>query len=565
MTNKSFSIKLSTCLRVSILLISLFSIITFSYAQDKHDIVLKAMQDELKRSMTDLTFEGYEKPFFIQYGIQSGDTYSIIASLGSLYRSSENHGKGKSVRILVGDYDFNDESLDDDITSSPEANDIDLPQEDDYFGIRRAFWATTDNVYRNAAKHFARNAATLKDQKKPLEEIPHRRFAKVPPTQLIEEGKPFDFDKAKWENYCREVSALFKDVKAIQYSGAIIAFQKGHNYMVNSEGSIIKTPFSNATISVTAQGRTPDGETLMEQVTHTAATPDKLPSLENLKKEITGLIERIENINNIPKWKDDYAGPVLFIGEPAAEALAGNIFYGKESLEDNNSIPSLKGYRLDVSNQMDAKIGKTLFAESMTVRVMPKLKTFQGVDLLGSYDVDDEGVVPPAEMVLVEKGVLKNVLNDRTLTKEGQVPTGHGSGPGVVTIDYKNETTLEKLKQKLMEHAKADGQNYAVIVRDKSIGRSGMTYVYKVSLEDGKEELYRAAKLEPVTQKVMKKVVGSTTEKTVNNIQAAGRLGMLSMITPTAILLEEVEVSDAQIPLFKDEDYVESPLGRGSN
>ncbi len=40
---------------------------------------------------------------------------------------------------------------------------------------------------------------------------------------------------------------------------------------------------------------------------------------------------------------------------------------------------------------------------------------------------------------------------------------------------------------------------------------------------------------------------------------------MLSMITPTAILLEEVEVSDAQIPLFKDEDYVESPLGRGSN
>lgn len=540
----------------------MLSIATIGMAQGQDDVILKAMQDELKRSMTELTFEGYDKPFFIQYGVQSGDTYSIIATLGSLFRSNENHGKGKSVRILVGGYEFNDESLDDDITSAPEANDIDLPLEDDYFGIRRAFWATTDNVYRNAAKHFARNAATLKDQKKPLEEIPHRRYAKMPPTKLLLEGKPFTFNKEEWENYCRALSAMFNDVGEVNYSGVVLAFQQGHNYMVNSEGSVIKTPFSSVTVNISAQGRTPEGETIMDQITHDAATPDKLPSPEDLKKEVAELIDRIKNVSDIPTWKDDYAGPVLFIGAPAAEAITANLFFGKESLNDNNSIPSLTGYRFDPTNQMDAKIGKTLFAESMTVRVTPKLKTFQGVDLLGAYAVDDEGVVPPDEMVLIEKGVLKNVLNDRTLTKDGQVPTGHGSGPGVVNVDYAKGTTFDILKKKLIEQARADGQNYALIVRDKSMGRAGMTYIYKVSLEDGKEELYRAARMEPVSQKDMKKVLGTTSEKSAYNIQAGGQLGLLSMITPTAILLEEVEVSDAQIPLFKDEEYVESPLGK---
>src|SRR5688572_3228879 len=82
-----------------------------TFAQQDH-IILKAMRDEIDRSMTEMTYEGHEKPFYISYGINDSRAFSVYSSLGSLIRSAAYQNRQKSVRILVGDYEFNDESLD---------------------------------------------------------------------------------------------------------------------------------------------------------------------------------------------------------------------------------------------------------------------------------------------------------------------------------------------------------------------------------------------------------------------------------------------------------------------
>ena len=95
--------------------------------------------------------------------IQDQKSYSIAATLGSIVRSTEKSFRFKSnTRVFVGDYAFNDESLEDNLTSAPTALEINLPVDDDYMGIRRSLWSSTDKVYRDAARHFQRHQQTLK-------------------------------------------------------------------------------------------------------------------------------------------------------------------------------------------------------------------------------------------------------------------------------------------------------------------------------------------------------------------------------------------------------------------
>src|SRR5688500_17283590 len=78
----------------------------------ENDFILRAMKDELTRSVTELKLPGQGKPFFIMYGISNQRSYSISGTLGAIIQSDEEPYREKTtVRILVGDYEFNDESL----------------------------------------------------------------------------------------------------------------------------------------------------------------------------------------------------------------------------------------------------------------------------------------------------------------------------------------------------------------------------------------------------------------------------------------------------------------------
>ena len=549
-----------------ILLIAILPLASTGQSQ-QGDVILQAMQDELDRSMKELRLPNHDKPFFIMYNIQDQKTYDISATLGAIVQSSERPARFKSnTRILVGDYAFNDESLDDNLTSAPSALEISLPIDADYLGIRRALWSSTDKVYRDAARHFLKHQQTLKESGKSLDEIPHRSFAKGKPIDLVSTVKPYTFDRSEWESTLKKLSSIFLKHPDIVYSGVVIQFSEGHDYMVNSEGVVAKIPFQETSLIVIAQGKNSDGEFVIDQVVHEARTPDKLPSAEKLQNEIEKMISAIGSQLTLPKLEDEYNGPVLLEGPAVASLFSTVLFEGAENVYSNNFVPRISGFQYSGNNPgIDNKIGKNIISESITVRAKPRLKTFDSIELFGAFDIDDEGMYPPDELIIFENGVLRNLLNDRTVTNVNQTANGFSSGPGVVEVTTTFKNTEKELREKLLASAKAEGLDFALIIRQSPM-LMGVVNVYKISVKDGQEQLMRNALFSEVNFRSLRRMMGASGNYKGHNLNTSKFLNPganakgTSFIVPEAVLVESLDVRPFEMPALKEEDYVSNPL-----
>lgn len=537
-------------------------------AQSTHeDVIIRAMQDELDRNMKELRLPGHDKPFFIMYNIQDQNTYNITATLGSIVQSSSNPARFKSnTRILVGDYSFNDESLEDNLTSAPTALEISLPLDNDYIGIRRSLWSSTDKVYRDAARHFLKHQQTLKESGKSLAEIPHRSFAKGTPVKMISALEPYTFDRSAWETKLKNLSSIFLKHPDILYSGVVMRFTQGHKYMVNSEGVIARIPFQKASLMVVAQRKNEEGEFVFDQVTHNVRTPDKFPSEDLLKEQIENMITGIGTQLALPKLEEEYSGPVLIEGPTVGQVFSSALFNGAESVYANNFVPRISGFQYTGNSAgMDNKVGKSIVNESITIKAKPGVTSYNSTELFGAFELDDEGMSPPKELVIVENGVLRNLLNDRTLTNTGQVANGFSSGPGVVEITTTHKHSGKELKDKLLAAAKAEGLDYALIIRHLPM-LMGVVNVYKISVTDGKEELLRNALLPEMNLRTMRRVLGASGNYQAINLNDSRFLNPgangpeISFILPEAILLESVDVKPFEVPTLKEEEFVSNPL-----
>jgi hypothetical protein len=529
-----------------------------SVAQHKDSIVINAMKDELFRNMKELSYEGFEKPFYIHYSINDVTSYEIAASLGALVRSSDNKARSKNVRVLVGNYDFNDESLDNNTFSALEANEIQLPLDNDYYGIRRALWVTTDNVYKGAARKYKRNLETLKEKNKSIAEMPHRRFAASPPIKLFKEVDPYSFDLASKEKFVRELSGIFSNYPDIDYSTVYLSFVDGYDYFVSSEGSVSKTPMRMASLQIFAQRQTESGEAVYDHLSYDGITPDQFPAVGKIREDVKALCEKVTAPLPIV-LEEEYSGPVLFIGEPVADLFGSVLFGFRDGLVASDILPDPRGYRQEMNSSIDTKIGKSIIDEQISVSARATLRSFDNTALLGSIYIDDEGTVPPDEVLLVEHGVLRTLLNNRSLLKENETSNGHSSGPAVIEVKVDNGMSLLNLKEKLVAEAKKQGLEYALIFSSPASDPVGGSSVTKIYVKDRKEQLVRGAALQALQLRDLKNILGGSSVLKAHNVRQANQR-LASFIVPEALLLEDIEVRKAEIRSFKEERYVSNPL-----
>lgn len=536
------------------------TITTSARAQNSEPVVLQAMQDELKRSMTELKYEGHEAPFFISYGIADVTNYSAYAVLGALVQSGEYKNRDKSVRILVGNYEFNDESLNNNSYSDPASADVALPTDDDYNGIRRALWATTDAVYRGAAEQYKKHQATLKEKDKKISDVPHRELAKVAVVRKVEAVRSYSLDKAKWDNYCRQLSAVFIAYPDLKSSKVSINISQGTQYFVNSEGTTVVIPFTRAMLHCRIEVKNKNGDVAFDNIGYQVTAPEDLPSIEKVQAEAKAMAERLIKSGDEITLEDDYSGPVLFIGAATVQVFSNIFLTSRDGLMATDNIPNINENRPDAGNTMDNRIGKIIVDNSLSIYARAPLRKFNGETLLGSYNIDEEGVVPADQLVLVEKGILKNLMNDRSLSRPGQTATGHANGPGVLEVVSDKGISQQALKQALIETARKEGLDFAIIVRESSESGQGISKFYKVDLATGKEELLRRVRLGSVALKNLKRIAGVSKQQRVYTNEV-GSNGLVSFIVPDALLLNDMELSPVHIPAREpDVTYIESPL-----
>ena len=184
-------------------------------ARAADDVVMKAMHDELDRSMKQLQLEQLEKPYFISYRVQDRTSLDTSATFGALLTGGLARARYLTVQVRVGDYQSDNSNF---MTDPPQANGLTentlLPVDDDYQELRRQIWLATDSAYKAALEMLSRKRAAL-ENRKARENLPD--FSKEQPITSLEPFAPVKMDLAQAEALVRNLSAVFRQVAGNLY------------------------------------------------------------------------------------------------------------------------------------------------------------------------------------------------------------------------------------------------------------------------------------------------------------------------------------------------------------
>ncbi len=501
-------------------------------AQDT-DPMLKAMQDELARSIDKLVIPGQEKPYFIEYELFDSQSFNVTAAFGGILYSQRNHGRAITVDVRVGSYEFDNE---------PNAYPISVPIEDDYNALRHELWLATDSAYRGAVEQIARKRAFLKNR---IDEEKIPDFSKEDPKVLIAPSKTLNFDQKQWETTVRELSALFRQFPNIKQSNVSFQVQLVHRYLVNSEGTKFRRPSLLISLEASASTQTTDGMWVSLGAPFYATDFAQLPSTADATKAIQQMAEQLSKLQSAPVLNENYLGPVLFTGSASADMFSQLV--APELCSYRPPVGMSGEDRSELANRLNRRVlpfHLSIYDDPTQERVGEKL-------LLGSYQIDDQGVAA-RKISLVEQGVLKNLLVSRRPRKNMLRSNGHGRSGlngGVSTeisnlfIQSSDGKSPEQLKQELIKMCKSLDMPYGIIVKGGSLGDPTLTY--KVYVDDGREELVRGANVGELTVKQLKaQIIAVGNDSYVLNRVGGGYGGggvSTSVVAPS-VLLEELEL-----------------------
>ncbi len=553
---------------------------------ESRDVIMRAMRDELDRNISRLALDNMERPFFISYTIYDVTAMEITAGLGTVIRSEITPGRNHNVRVMVGDYSLNDENFQGSGSSARSSMihaSAALPLENDYYGIRRALWVVTDNTYKSAVELFEHKKAALKQQT-PTEETELDDFSRAPVFRETAPPVNFDMEPERWERAARDISSVFLDYPGIYSSQTRIFLYRGDMLFINSEGTEIIQPLTLATIQVNAYTQAVDGEPLNDNLSWHASTPGDLPPVSVIREEAAAMAEYLTSLREAEVFDDSYFGPVLFEDQAAAEFFSQRLFSGGNGLIASRRPITANtagfGYRSG-DDTLEDRMERRIISRDLSIRAIPGLDRFDGTKLIGAFTVDTEGVRPPEELALVENGILKTLLNNRTPTLKARESNGHqrpliggGSwtssalGPGVISVESSVGKSKKELREELLRRARDEGVDYGIIVRKLKPRATGASYydpmvrmtmtygggegslteplaVFKVSVEDGTETPLRSVDLGPVSLSAIRHIAGVSEDRFAANLLAASGWNSgipASFVVPRHVLLEELEV-----------------------
>ena len=518
------------------------------------------MQDELQRNKAELALPGMDKPFYLSFSLGRFRQFEVVGELGAITNSLELPWRGiGSSQLLLGDYNNTN-----DTRFVGQFMKVGMPAEADYDMIRRNFWLVSDAAYKMALREAAAKEAALKSNPQTPEEAQLPDLVKAEPiTKIVESKVPYEIDIKKWENTIRELSAIFKNYKEIYNSSVGISGLDMEVYKQTSEDVTMKQPVTYANLFAQGYVTTEDGVRIGDALSILVARPQDMPSLEDLKKKVTAFAENLMKLRNAPVVEEFYSGPVLFEDGASSSIFVNNLLNQGGLFAYRKPIGQAGGRTLE------GRIGRKIIDNRLTVKNYTSLDKYDGTPLLGAYEIDAEGVIPEKEMTLVDKGILRQMLNGRVPSLKTQHSTGssrfvmtgsdivYTTAPGTIHIQVNKGTKQDKMKKALIKAAKDEGLDYAYIVRSIA---GPASRIYKVDVKDGSETQVRFGDVSAINLAKIKRVLDISSKENVSNY-ILNRQVLSSLIYPASVLIEDVEINKSE-PKKEKEPVLKFPLQR---
>ncbi len=532
--------------------------------EEKLDTNFDALLDELHRSLKLLKLPGHDAPYFLSYNLYESIDFSVEGNLGAIVTRSGKQDRSLFPIVKVGSYKLDNSNFDStDYSEAISTKSDTTPIDENYMGLRKSVWLSTDLKYKQAIKYLEEKKALLLERNlgTTLDD-----YSPAAPFHLMNKSRSMKLNKDAWTDKVRELSSVFLEFPTLRNSWVRFDERILNVWLVNSEGTIARNGECSARYQAFANIQTKEGELISDGLEALARDEDNLPSVDQIKDEIRKLGKRLTEIVAAPMG-EDYDGPVLFEGQAAAEflasSLAPNIVAKRDHLSNfSNTMPT--------TNPLGRKLGKRIMPTFISVIDDPFMRTWKSKQLFGGYDIDEEGV-QPQKVDIVQNGILKAFCSGRTPTKYTKTSNGHGvisdetSQNSVLLLTSTKTKTNKELLKTLRLLGEEAGLPYVIVVRriDNTqreafssddlnstfiINSSTPTtlmlpnpiVVFKVDTRSGKEEQIRGMKFAPTNLRILKDIVAAGNDADAYPVEQTSN-NYTHLVTPS-LLVRELEM-----------------------
>jgi TldD protein len=518
------------------------------------DPVLVNMQAELSRLAHDLGKTAVPI-YFLSYELTDEAAVHVSASFGSLTSSQEHRARVLDVDLRVGDYALDNTHAirgGDPFAGylGEEAGGHQVPLDEDPQALRVSLWLETERKYRAAVQRFEKVKTNV--GVKVAQEDRSGDFSRSDPEVYSESPAPFLVDRSAWEQRLRALTAPFADHKEIIEARAGFTAERETRRYVNTEGSRIQTstPFYRLVISATAKAE--DGMELPIHQTYMSFRPEGLPDDAALAKDVNRMVATLQALVKAPV-AEPYTGPAILSGRAAAvffHEIFGHRIEGQRQKNEEEAQTFKK------------KLNRPVLPSFLSVYSDPSLRQLNGVELVGYYPFDDEGV-KARRVTVVKDGVLKAFLMSRAPVEGFDRSNGHGrrqQGHRVVArqsnlvVEPAKTVSRAALKRMLIARTRAAGRPFGLLFDDIEGGFTFTgritpnafnvrpTVVYRVHT-DGREELVRGVDLIGTPLIAFSKIAAAGDDPAVFNGICGAESGWVPVsAVSNSLLVSQIEV-----------------------
>jgi TldD protein len=516
--------------------------------------LLDILNGELNREFSVLKAKGNPAPYYMAYEVAEDETDSESASVGALVNNVHTHGRGVDTTIRVGSPSFdNYHPYRGSVTRFTAFAPLSI--DDDGNQIRRTLWSESDRVYRLASRRFLQ----LKTDQQLLVDETDRDadFSSEAPETYSRLPETYRYDTNAWAGKLRAWSAEFKKHPNILGSGVSFQAQREIRTFVNTEGASIQRGSNLFRVEIEGVALAPDGMDLRTSATIEASDPAHLPPDAAVQAQVQDLAAKLDALVNAP---------------PAEPIVCPAILSGRASAVFFHEI---FGHRIEGHRQKDiaqdqtfkTMLGEKVLPDFISVEFDPTRQTYNGVELIGNYEYDDEGV-KARPVKVVENGVLKTFLLSRSPVGVFLHSNGHGRRqPGFEVVSRQSDLIVESSKQvsekelraQLIGEIKRQGKPYGLYFEDVASGytttsRQGTQafkviplVVYRVYTDGRPDEMIRGVDIVGTPLASFQKILATSDQFQVFNGYCGAESGSIpvSAVSP-AILVSEIETQRKQ-------------------